>query len=161
MRFGCSLSPGPPVVLSGTNSGLSPPLAGSSVVLSKSITPSNRPDVRMKSLSARRFWSCSGKPCAAFDDPRAVVTVAPMMRICGVLARMRPTTSLAVGHLLHGGVTVRLKSLIPSSQIMCRDAGKVDHVALDARRRRRPAGKRLVRGRTPPVQRSGCRRCRH
>src|SRR6516162_11807803 len=38
----------------------------SSVALSKSITPSNRPDVRMNSLSALRLSSCSGKPCAAF-----------------------------------------------------------------------------------------------
>src|SRR5438105_4387090 len=35
-RFGCSLSPAPPVVLSGTNSAFSSPVAESSVALSKS-----------------------------------------------------------------------------------------------------------------------------
>ena len=42
-RFGCRPSPGPPSVLSGTNSARSAPVCASSVALSKSITPSNRP----------------------------------------------------------------------------------------------------------------------
>jgi len=87
--------------------------------LSKSITPSNKPDVRMNSLSALRLSSCSGEPCAAFEEPSALTTEAPITRICGRRARMRPTTSfMPFCAVSTDALPLRLKSLIPSSQIM-------------------------------------------
>src|SRR5258707_3452002 len=60
-----------------------------------------------------------GEPCAAFEEPSALTTVAPITRICDCRARMRPTTSfMPFCAVSTDALPLRLKSLIPSSQIM-------------------------------------------
>src|SRR5262245_21283771 len=99
----------------------------------------------MNSLSALRLSSCSGKPCAAFKERSAVTTVAPITRICGRCARMRPTTSLMPFCAFSTrSIAVAAEIVDPFEPDHGGDAGALEHVALEALRRRRPAGERFL-----------------
>src|SRR5262249_18121093 len=143
--LGGTLPPGRPVVHSGTNSALRPPVCGSSVALSKSITPSNKPDVRMNSLSALRLSSCSGKPCAAFEAPSALTHRGADH------AHLRPLRPNAPDNLPHAVLRLLHRCVAVAAEIVDSfepdhggDARELEHVALDALHRRRSARERFL-----------------
>ena len=135
---------------------------GSSVAASKSATPSNRPEVRMNSLSALRFSSCSAKPWAALVLPSAASRRSRRSRARRGTSREcgRPLPHSAPAPPRPGRCRSRLKSLMPSSQITRGDAREREHVALQARARRRARPETACPASTPPGRRPGCRRCR-
>ena len=94
---------------------------------SKSTRRRTGPDVRMNSLSALRFASCSGKPCAALVLPeRGGDGRADDRGCCGAFradARRRPPSCRAAPSRAVA-LPFLLKSLMPSSQITARYAGE-------------------------------------